>query len=235
MWRDAAAVHGGLLPEVTPPCLGRTVVPSIVGTATVVAPRLRQASVPATAKTHSLPLVESSQGHGRGPLSNYADVLARVPAHMKKSRAGRLSVLRVLNGSELHDGAPFPVRNAKRLSALACALESAYARRSEALTGLRRAWYVELLDGRGRFRGNGESRATTSSITRRSGDAGDGFDRFGGLGPEAQPLRGWHWDSIQSAPDAAEPGYTIVVRGVHRQSVAITTDAYCAPRPPSRA
>ena len=44
------------------------------------------------------------------------------------------------------------------------------------------------------------------------------------MGPEAQPLRGWHWDSIQSALDAAEPGYTIVVRGVHRQSVAITSD-----------
>jgi hypothetical protein len=74
-----------------------------------------------------------------------------------------------------------------------------------------------------------------STITRRSGDAGDEFDRLGGLGPEAQPLRGWLWDSIQSALDAAEPGYTIVVRGVHRQNVAITTDGYRPPRPPSRA
>jgi hypothetical protein len=45
-----------------------------------------------------------------------------------------------------------------------------------------------------------------STITRRSGDAGDEFDRLGGLGPEAQPLRGWLWDSIQSALDAAEAG-----------------------------
>ncbi|HEX4671590.1 MAG TPA: hypothetical protein VH279_04950 [Solirubrobacteraceae bacterium] len=60
---------------------------------------------------------------------------------MKQVTRRRLSVLHVLNGGELHDGAPLsPFFNAKRLSALACALESAYTRRSEALTGLRRAW-----------------------------------------------------------------------------------------------